>query len=223
MGASTHKTYKSQQSNSPPSPVSPLESNGENWKHPPTAKPQSKGQGTISKVPLEEARSKRRLSRPFEQPFPMSTSGQRRVAPGKKQANMKRADSYVGQTSARVPIRKPAPPTLAIPAPTHQARYQPEGSQTFAERSERSARHQGWNPLKEQRLEHTGNTNKKDGRRVNGHSHDLERQDEPWPYSKPRREKRAKDPEGRVCFFFLIFMAILIIIATTVTIKFKLG
>ena len=147
---------------------------------------------------------------------------------------MKRAESYVGQTSGRAPKRKPAPPTLAIPAPTHQPRYQPEESPVSAERSDgrqkkqtqaqRSARHQGWNTLKEQRLEHTADTNNKDGRQTGGHSYDLERQDETWPYFKPRSEKkRARDPEGRGCFFFLIFMAVVIIIATAVTIKLKLG
>ena len=75
-----HKTYKPQKSNPPLSPVSPLESNGENWKYPPIAYPHLKGQGTSSKTPLEEIRSKKRLSHPFEQPYPISTSGQRQVS-----------------------------------------------------------------------------------------------------------------------------------------------
>ena len=136
------KTYKSQQSDPPLSPVSPLESNGENWKYPPIANPRLKGQGTFSRVPLEEVRSKRRLSRPFEQPYPITTSGQRQVSARPIRANMERADSYVGQKPARVPKRKPAAPTLTIPAPKHQARHQADQSanqesQASVERSDR--------------------------------------------------------------------------------------
>ena len=229
-----HKTYKSQQSDPPLSPVSPLESNGENWKYPPIANPHLRGQGTFSKVPLEEVRSKKRLSRPFEQPYPKITSGQRQISARPTQANMERADSYVGQKPARVPKRKPAPPTLTIPAPTHLARHQPDQnpnqeSQASAERSDRhqkketraqrSARHQGWDPLKEPRHECTADTKNKDDPCADGHSHDLERQDEAWPYSRPRGWKSADDYGGRRCFFSVIIMAVVGIVVVVVIVK----
>ena len=51
-----------------------------NWRSPPNPNPHLTGQATFSKEPLEEeARSKKRLSRPFEQPYFITTSGQRQV------------------------------------------------------------------------------------------------------------------------------------------------
>lgn len=239
MGASTHKTDKPQQSNPPLSPVSPLESNGENWKYPPIANRYLKGQETFSKVPLEEVRSKKRLSRPFEQPYPITTSGgQRQDISRSMQANMKRADSYVGQQPALVPKRKPAPARLTTPPPTYQARYESDQnpfqeSQASAERSDRwqktdtrgqrSARHQGWDPFKQPRFEITAITNNKDYSRADGHNRDLERQDEAWPYSKPRECKRPDDAEGRRCGISLLIMLVLGIVAVVVTVKLRLG
>ena len=177
-----HTTYKSQQSDPPLSPVSPLESNGENWKYPPIANPNLKGRGTSSKVPLEEVRSERRLSRPFEQPYPIPTSGQRQVSARPMQTNMKRIESYVDQGPARMPKRKPAPPTLTMPAQKYQERYHPDQNpnqenQVSAERSERrpkketrveqSARHHGWNLFRRSRLESTAKTDNKDDNRAN--------------------------------------------------------
>ena len=229
-----HKTYKSQQSDPPLSPVSPLESNGEGWKYPPIANPHLQGQRTFSKVPLEEVRSKKRLSRPFEQPYPISTSGQTQISARSMQANMKRADPYVGQKKARVPKRKPAPPTLTIPAPTHQARHNPDQnpnqkSQPSAERSDhrqkketrvqRSARHQGWDPFKKLRPERTSDANNKADRRADGHSRDLERQDEAWPYSRPRGWKSADDYGDRRFFFFLVLVAVVGIVVVAVYVK----
>ena len=229
MGASTHKTYKIRQSVQPLSPVSPLESNGEGWKYPPIAN-HLQGQGTFSKVPLEELRNKKRLSRPFEQPYPISTPGQRQVSTRPMQANMKRADSYVGQKQTRVPTRKPAPPTLTIPAPTHQARHHPhqnpdQESQTSAERPDhrqkretrvqRSTRHQGWDPLKKSRPERTPDANNK--------SRDLERQDETWTYSKPRGWKSADDSGDRMFFWFLVIVLVVGIVVVAATVHWKKG
>ena len=231
MGASMYTTYKSQQSKTPLSPVSPLESNGQGWKYPPIAKSRLKGQGTISKVPLEEVRSQKRLSRPFEQPYQIPTSGQRQVSARPMQANLKRADSYKSQQPARVPQRKPAPLTLTIPAPTYQARQKPgqnpnQESQTSAARSDRrqkketrvqrSVRHQGWDPLKEPRLESTTKTNNKNDGRADGHSHDLERQDKAWPYSKPRGRMSADDRGGRRCCISQVLIAVVAIIVIAV-------
>ena len=127
------------------------------------------------------------------------------------------------QKPALVPKRKPAPPTLAIPAPTHQARYQPDRdpdqeSQALAEHFDRrqkreagvqqSARHQGWNPLKT-------NNNTDDGRSGG----DLERQDEAWPYSRPRGWKSADDRGDRRFFIFLVIVAVVIIVVTPLYIK----
>lgn len=144
------------------------------------------------------------------------------------------------QEPARVPKRKPAPPTLAIPAPAHQAGYQSDQeifqeSQASAERSDRrqkketrvqrSARHQGWNPFKEQRVESTANINKKDGGRADGQSRDLERQDEAWPYSRPRGWKSADDYGDRRFFFFLVIVAVvgIVVVAVYVNMHWKKG
>ena len=236
MGASTHKTYTIQQPDQPLSPVSPLESNGEGWKYPPIANSHLQGQVTFSKVPLEEVRNKKRLSRPFEQPYPISTSGQRQVSAPPMQANMKRADSYVGQKQTRVPTRKPAPPTLTIPAPTHQVRHHPhqnlnQESQASAERSDhrqkketrvqRSARHQGWDPLKEPRLERTADANNKDDRRADGHSRDLERQDKAWSSSRTRGCKSADDSGDRMFFWFLVTVLVVGVVVVAVTVHWK--
>ena len=164
----------------------------------------------------------------------MTTSGQRQVPARPMQANMNRADPYAGQNPARVPKRKPAPPTLTVPAPTYQARHQPDQNliqenQASAERSERrqkketrvqgSPRHQGWDPLKEPRLESTAKTNNKNDLRADGHNRDLERQDKTWPYSKPRGWKSADDYGDRRFFFFLVFVAVVGIIVTAVYVK----
>ena len=151
---------------------------------------------------------------------------------------MKRADSYVGQKQTRVPTRKPAPPTLTIPALTHQARYHPhqnpnQGSQASAERSDhrqkketrmqRSARHQGWDPLKETRLERTADANNKDDRRANGHSRDLERQDKAGSYSRTRGCMSADDSGDRMFFWFLVIVLVVGVIVVAVTVHWKKG
>ena len=68
---------------------------------------------------------------------------------------MKRADSHLRSQPAQVPKKKAAPPQLTIPKPAHQPRRQhepnsvPEDRQIVQNGVQRSARHQGWNPLKQ--------------------------------------------------------------------------
>ena len=218
MGASTHQTYKSRQYDKPLSPVSPIESNGENWKYPPIARSHLHGKGTLSKIPLEEVHGKKRLSRPFEQPYPMSTSGQKQASAQAMQANMKRADSYLRQQPVQVPTRTAVPPPLTIPAPTHQSRRQArenpyQEGQQCAERSDRRQKketrvHKGWDPFKEPRKEREADVHHRDDRRADDHDQDLERQDESWLRSKVRNWKHTNDKEGRRLFFLILTIAV---------------
>lgn len=187
MGASAHrskptvhsrdldKNYRLRQADNPPSPVSPLDSNGENWKFPPVKTTHQKAQATLSEIPLREVSSKKRLSRPFEQPYPMS-------------------DSKPRHTPAQTPKRKAVPPALAIPTPAHQPRRQREQNphqenQAFSERSSTRHHHQGWDPLKEPRQDRSADAphHKNKGRAAHGHGDgDLERQGKPKLDSQER-------------------------------------
>lgn len=185
MGASAHRpnptahnrdvdrSYKSRQTDNPLSPVSPLDSNGENWKFPPAKTTRQKAQATVSEIPLRELSSKKRLSRPFEQPYPM-------------------ADSNGRQPARQAPKRKAVPPPLTIPAPAHRARSQREQNpnqetHAFSERS--STRHQGWDPLKDER---NADAHHKSKGRNHGHGGgDLERQGKPKLDSQERAARRC--------------------------------
>lgn len=217
----SNTSSKSQDSDIPPSPVSPLDSNGETWKYPPNANAHPKGLWKPDQIPLEQVPAKTRLSRPFEQPYPIYTSERRQVsaqpAAAPMQANIKRADSHLRSQPAQVAKNKTAPLLLTIPKPAHQPRRQHEPSPVPADRQndqtglQRSARHQGWNPLKEPpRQQDAAHDHGEDDRRAHGRGRDLERQG---------HLPKVKDRQGLVSFILLMIVGVLGVVAVVVLLK----
>ena len=217
----SNTSSKPQDSDIPPSPVSPLDSNGETWKYPPNANAHPKGLWKPDQIPLEQVPAKTRLSRPFEQPYPIYTSERRQVsaqpAAAPMQANIKRADSHLRSQPAQVPKKMTAPPPLAIPKPAHQPRRQhepnpvPEDRQNDQTGLQRSARHQGWNPLKEPaRQQDAAHDHGKDDQRAHGRGRDLERQGD---------VPKVKDRHGLVEFILWMIVGVLGAVAVLVLLK----
>ncbi|KAL9072048.1 MAG: hypothetical protein Q9161_003823 [Pseudevernia consocians] len=192
---------------------------------------------------LPAAPATERLSRPFEQPYLMynngMTSGQGKASkpPGDNpmQANMTRADSHLRRQPAESSKRKAAPAPISVPKPAHQSRRQrepspPQRDQPPVQRSgghqgkkapaQRTARHQGWNPLEEPpRQQRTARTHHQDLRRHQHHGDDLERQ---LDLGRSNNRSKHNDPQyksGRRCFFFLLFMLILIVVIIVVLVE----
>lgn len=127
----------------PRSPVSPIDSNGETWKYPRSAKAHLEGLGTLHKGPQNEAPKDHFRSRPISYYDGLQTSPEpsgKEVftnipsAPAKKrnpsapaaavpmQANLTRADSHLRRQPAEVPHPRAAPAPPAVPKPAHQSR-----------------------------------------------------------------------------------------------------
>ncbi|CAD6581688.1 MAG: hypothetical protein ASARMPREDX12_000630 [Alectoria sarmentosa] len=191
---------------------------------------------------LSAAPAKKRLSRPFEQPYAIDDRGL--TPPGQGQApappaivrfppmhaGMRGANAHLGRSAAQSAHRKAAPAPLAIPTPAHQPRRQREGSpylEDHAPAEQRSARHQGnnhgaaqrpgrhegWNPLEEPPRPQQRTA--QDRRRGD----DLE-----WHAGLARSKQRSKhdDPQyksGRRCFFFLVIMMVVVVVIVVVTVK----
>ena len=229
-------TGRSQHSDKSLSPVSPIDSNGESWKYPPSANGHPKKPETPHEKPLNQVPARTRLSRPFDQPYPMQPSSHHQPSPPHidvpTHATLKRADSHLRHQPAQVPRRKPAPRlSITIPAPAHQAKRQQERNpnqqdQLPAERSDRrqrgesrkqrSAFHQKWDPLKELALQQ--GTAQKDHRRGRRRSRDLERQDEGAGVAKGSKHD-AMYSGNRACFFFLVVMMIIVVVIIVVVAK----
>lgn len=194
---------------------------------------------------LPAAPATKRLSRPFDQPYPtynngmMSGQGKASKPPGDipMPANMTRADSHLRRQPAESSKRKAAPAPISIPKPAHQSRRQREPSpyqrdQLPVQRSggpqgkkapaQRSARHQGWNPLEEPpRQQRTARAHHQDPSRHQHHGDDRE-----WKLELGRSNNRSKhnDPQyksGRRCFFFLLIMMIVVVVIIVVMVTRK--
>ncbi|KAL9138302.1 MAG: hypothetical protein Q9175_000485 [Cornicularia normoerica] len=189
---------------------------------------------TAVSADLPAAPPSKRLSRPYEQPYPIHnhglTPGQGQAAAVPMRATMTRADSHPrrqpAQFSHQNANRKAAPAPIAIPPRAHrsshhsepssdqedQARRQRPCRQEDRARVQRPARHQGWNPLKEapaqQRSAHAHYKNHRRG-------DDLE-----WQGELGR--SKHNDPQyksGRRCFFFLLIMMISAVVIVVVMVE----
>ena len=187
---------------------------------------------------------KKRLSRPFEQPYPTYNHGatleKEKTASGPTQANPPRGESrhrrQPAQFSSNRKGNRKAPPTpIVIPPPVHQAnvRRKPAPDQESQSRPQRPARqetqgraqkpahHHGWNPLAEPPRQQRGaQTQHKEQRRNNKFRND----DLEWQGELLRSKNRSKhdDPQyksGRRCFFFLVLMLILVIVVIVVIVE----
>ena len=210
--------------------------------------PEPDGKAVFADLPAAPPKS--RLSRPFDQPHPISNDGHS-SKPRKPSAtpvhvpmsaNMTRADSHLRRQPAesfsqrRKVERKAVPPApIAIPPPAHQPRRQrqvdprqenrapaqhsvrQQGRQVPAQ--QRTARHQGWNPLEEpprQQRTAPARAHQKDERR----DHDVEAQKVGITRSNKRsRLSPPKDRAGRCCILFLLVVMILIIAIAAVVAK----
>ena len=127
---------------------------------------------------------------------------------------MKRADSHLRSQPAQVPKKKAAPPPLTIPKPAHQPRRQhepnsvPEDRQNDQNGVQGSARHQGWNPLKQSPRQHNA-VHGKDSRG----GRDLERQGEFADLPK------VKDRHELVSCILLMIVGVLGVLAVVVLLK----
>lgn len=198
--------------------------------------PEPQTKAVLANLPVASAN--KRLSRPFEQPYPaynhglMSAQRQTSAPPVNipMQAKMPRADSHLRGEPANPSQRKAVPAPLAIPKPAHQSRRQHQQSpyqekqpaqgsghrQGNQARTQRPARHQGWNPFEEPpRQQRTVGADRQDRRHSRRRSEDLERQ-------AGLSHSKHNDPQyksGRRCFFFLIIMMILVVVIIVVTIR----
>ena len=233
----------------PRSPVSPMESNGETWKYPSRAQAPLKGVGTLYEIPLPtspkpEGKTKNRLSRPFEQPHPVS------LAPGQGQATLSQADPHRRRQPVPHSKRKAAPAPIFIPAPGHPSRHQREPSphqenrapaitmpkpahasrrkredQAPAQRSvrqqnnkaasQRPARHEGWNPVDEP---------PRHQRAAPARHQDRHRDDLEWRAGMTHLKNRSKhdDPQyesGRRCFIFMVICIIMVVVVIVVAVE----
>ena len=256
------------------SPISPLDSHGETWKHPPRAHAQLNGKGPIydngapeghfelrpfsfyeglhSPEPDDKsvfadmlaAPPQKRLSRPFEQPYPSYNHGatleKGKTASGPTQASLPRGDSRHRRqpptqfSSNRKGNRKGPPTPIVIPKSVHQTnvhrkaapyqesqgRPQHPARQETQVRGQKPAHHHGWNPLAETSRQQGGaETQHKEKRRNNKWRDDIESQRE---LLRSKNRCKHDDPEyksGRRCFFFLMLMFILVIVIIVVIVE----
>ncbi|CAF9910320.1 MAG: hypothetical protein ALECFALPRED_006464 [Alectoria fallacina] len=190
---------------------------------------------------LPAAPAKKRLSRPFEQPYAIDDRGLRPpppppgqgqapapppaaaaaavvvVVPPTHDADVTRAGAHPGRQAVQHGHRKAAPAPLAIPTPAHQPRRQREGSPYLEDQApaQRPVRHQGWNPLEEPpRQQRTAHAQHQDRRRGD----DLE-----WQAGLARSKQRSKhdDPQyksGRSYFFSIVIMMVVFVVIIVVTV-----
>ena len=185
----------------------------------------------------------KRLSRPFEQPYPIYNHGatleKEKTDSGPTQANLPRGDSrhrrQPTQFSANRKGNRKGPPTpIVIPQPVHQtnvhrkpapnpesqSRPQRPARQETQGRVQKPAHHHGWNMLAEPSRQQSGaQTQHKEKRRNNKYHSDIE-----WQAGLLRSKNRSKhdDPQyksGRRCFFFLVLMFILVIVIIVVIVE----
>lgn len=200
--------------------------------------PEPDGKAVFADLPA--APPKPRLSRPFDQPHPITndghTSGPRKPSATPvhipMQANMTRAYSHLRRQPAEsFSKRKAVPAPITIPPAAHQPRHRreadphQENNQPPAQPSvrhqgrqapaQRTARHQGWNPLKEPpRQQRTAQARayQKEGPR----DHDVEAQAGITSSDKRSKLSPPKDKSGRCCIFFLLIVMILVVVIIVV-------
>ena len=166
----------------------------------------------------------KRLSRPFEQPYPTYNHGatlkKEKTAAGPTQANLPRGDSRHRRqptqfSSNRKGNRKGPPTPIVIPKPVHQTNVhrKPAPNQESQSRPQRPAR-------QETQVQQRGaQTQHKEQRHNNKWRDDIESQRE---FLRSKNRCKHDDPEyksGRRCFFFLVLMLILVIVIIVVIVE----
>lgn len=206
------------------------------------ASPEPTGKEVFADLVAAPPRS--RLSRPFDQPQPVTNDGQpsrpRKLSATPvavpMQANMTRAGSFLRRQpqQASFPKRKPVPAPLTIPASAHQSRRQREPaahqeSQHFAQRpgrhqgtqtSTQRTTHKGWNPLEEPpRQQRTAHAQPKEHCRDERRGDDVEKQAGHTQLTKRSGHRIHDDKAGILCKCFLVILFIMIVVIIAVVTK----
>lgn len=195
------------------------------------ASPEPEDKAVFADLPAAPAA--KRLSRPFEQPYPTynqsptSAKGQALAPPANTpmQANLSRADSHLRRQPAGPPARKAIPAPISVPKPAHQSTRQREPNlyqenKVPAQRSgrnqgkqapaQRPPRHQGWNPLEEP--PHQQRTAARAHHQDHRRDHHRRGEDVEWYGELKRSNNRSKhkNPQhkDRWTYFFALLIAI---------------
>lgn len=206
--------------------------------------PEPDGKSVFADLPA--APPKPRLSRPFDQPHPISNDGHTSV-PRKPlatpvhvpmSANMTRAESHLRRQPAESSFSKRralerravAPAPITIPPPAHPRRQREADprreQQPPAQHSDRrqggqgtrqgTARHQGWNPLEAPPRQQRTAPAPQKDR---GRDHDVEAQGGITRSNKRSKLSPPKDKSGRFCILFLLIVMILVVVIIVVVVK----